>query len=164
MRTSVPVCCSICGEVRTQPDGWFLLTENQWTDRLKVLSWNEALVGYQGVLAACSAAHVQQMVVHWMAVGSLEYPMARVPPDRARWTRQRRGRGSVKVAEPDLNGSRVVGELAVHRESLSRVLRENPESLVAILEALVGALTGSQRPVVAEREEEETESYALTEV
>jgi hypothetical protein len=76
MKTGTPVCCTICGEVRTHPDGWFLLTENQWTDRLKILSWNEALVGHQGVLAACSAAHVQQMVVHWMAVGSLEYPMA----------------------------------------------------------------------------------------
>jgi hypothetical protein len=54
-----------------------MLTENQWTDRLKILSWNETLAGHQGVLAACSAANVQQMVVHWMAVGSLEYPLAR---------------------------------------------------------------------------------------
>jgi hypothetical protein len=164
MKTGTPVCCTICGEVRTHPDGWFLLTENQWTDRLKILSWNEALVGHQGVLAACSAAHVQQMVVHWMAVGSLEYPMARVPSDTTRWARKRRGTGSAKVAEADLNGSRVVGELAGHRESLSRELRENPDSLVGILEALVNALTGHQRPVDAEREEEETESYALTEV
>ena len=67
---------------------------------------------------------------------------------------------------PDLKASRVVGELAVHRESLSRVLRENPESLVGILEALVSALTGHKRAVEAEREEEEeeAESYALTEV
>ena len=56
-----------------------MLTENEWTDRLKILSWNETLAGHQGVLAACGAAHVQQMVVHWMAVGSLEYPLARVP-------------------------------------------------------------------------------------
>jgi hypothetical protein len=164
MKTSAPVCCAICGEARTHPDGWFLLTENQWTDRLKILSWNEALVGHQGVLAACSAAHVQQMVVHWMAVGSLEYPMARVPSDTARWARKRRGTGSAKVAEPDLNGSTVVGEFAVHRENLSRVLREDPESLVGILEALVSALEGHRRPVEGEREEEETESYALTEV
>jgi len=164
MKTSVPVCCTICGEVRTHADGWFLLTENQWTDRLKILSWNETLVGHQRVLAACSAAHVQQMVVHWMAVGSLEYPLARVPSDRTRWSRKRRGSASAKVAEPDLKGSRVVGELAVHRESLSRVLRENPESLVGILEALVSALTGHKHPVEAEREEEEAESYALSEV
>jgi hypothetical protein len=57
-----------------------------------------------------------------------------------------------------------VGELAAHRQSLSRVLRENPESLVGILEALVSALTGHKRPIEADREEEEAESFALTEV
>jgi hypothetical protein len=141
-----------------------MLTENQWTDRLKILSWNETLAGHQGGLAACSAAHVQQMVVHWRAVGSLEYPLARVPSDKARWPRKRRGKDSAKVTEPDLNDSRVVGELAAHRQSLSRVLRENPESLVGILEALVSALTGHKRPIEADREEEEAESFALTEV
>ena len=164
MKTIAPVCCTICGELRTHVDGWFMPTENQWTDRLKILSWNKTLVGHQGVLAACSAAHVQQMVVHWMAVGSLEYPLARVRSDTARWPRKRRGKDSVNLAEPDLKDSRVVGELAVHRESLSRVLRENPESLVGILEGLVSALTGRPRAVEAEREEEEAESYALTEV
>jgi hypothetical protein len=104
------------------------------------------------------------MVVHWMAVGSLEYPLARVPSDRTRWPRKRRGADAGKVTGPDLKDSRVVGELAVHRESLSRVLRENPESLVGILEALVGALAGHKRPVEAEREEEEAESYVLSEV
>jgi hypothetical protein len=164
MKTAAPVCCTICGELRTHVDGWFMLTENQWTDRLKILSWNETLAGHQGGLAACSAAHVQQMVVHWRAVGSLEYPLARVPSDKARWPRKRRGKDSAKVTEPDLNDSRVVGELAAHRQSLSRVLRENPESLVGILEALVSALTGHKRPIEADREEEEAESFALTEV
>ena len=32
------------------------------------------------------------------------------------------------------------GELAVHRESLRRLLMENPESLVPVLDALVNAL------------------------
>jgi hypothetical protein len=52
MKTAVKVCCTICGEACTHGDGWFMLTENQWTDRLKILSWNEALVGYQEVRAA----------------------------------------------------------------------------------------------------------------
>ena len=59
--------------------------------------------------------------------------------DKELSARKRRGKDSAKVTEPDLKDSRVVGELAVHRESLSRVLRENPESLVGILEALVSA-------------------------
>jgi len=36
----------------------------------------------------------------------------------------------------------VVGELAVHRESLERILQESPESLAAIVEALTDALRG----------------------
>jgi hypothetical protein len=37
------VTCAICGEQRQDEDGWFVLVENRWTDRLKILVWNEAL-------------------------------------------------------------------------------------------------------------------------
>lgn len=163
MKAVIPVFCTICGELRAEDDGWFMLTENQWTDRLKILGWNDALAGYPGVHAACGAAHVQQMVVHWMTTGSLEYPMARVPESS---DMRRKGRSTAPpAAEPDIRCAEVVGELAVHRESLSRVLRENPESLIGILEALVTALPGYARPVEGQpEEEEESESYALTEV
>jgi hypothetical protein len=29
------------------------------------------------VYAACGAEHVQQLVIHWMAMGTLDYPFAR---------------------------------------------------------------------------------------
>ena len=73
-----------------------------------------------------------------MATGGLDYPFAHVGavtapsaplPD--------------KVFNQDFSphaGSRVLGELAVHRESLRRLLMENPESLVPVLDALVSAL------------------------
>ena len=141
-----------------------MLTENHWTDRLKILNWNDAMVGQAGVHTACGAAHVQQMVVHWMAMGSLEYPFARVPSTATGSVRKRRGTTAEKPLDPDIRGAKVIGELAVHRESLSRVLRENPASLVGILEALVSALTNPQRPNDAEREEEGADLYALTEV
>ena len=33
--------CAICLEPRLGGEGWFLLTENRWTDRLKILGWND---------------------------------------------------------------------------------------------------------------------------
>lgn len=151
------MCCAICGEERTRADGWFMLTENRWTDRLKILGWNDALAAHPSVYLACGAAHVQQLVVHWMTMGSLEYRFAISTPER-------------KVRKPSAEGSAnvetrgVIGELAVHRESLARILRENPTSLAGVLEALVSALGGRPQVEPSEQveDEEEAEMYALT--
>jgi hypothetical protein len=155
------MCCAICGEERTSADGWFMLTENQWTDRLKILGWNDVLAAHPSVYLACGSAHVQQLVVHWMTMGSLEYPFAIVAPERKTPAGKTTAARSANV---EARGVKVIGELAVHRESLARILRENPESLAGVLEALVGALGG--RPKVERSElvedEEEAEIYALT--
>ena len=141
-------CCAICLEPRWGGDGWFLLTENQWTDRLKILGWNDNLAREPGVYAACGAEHVQQLVIHWMAMGTLEYPFART---------HRGGKGAARknsavpaTPEPDTRGIKVYGELAVHRESLERVLGENPQSLASILLALISALGGQHHSLPAE--------------
>jgi hypothetical protein len=64
-------------EQRQAQDGWFVLVENRWTDRLKILAWSEALASVDETHLACGAAHVKQLVVHWMTMGSLEYPFAK---------------------------------------------------------------------------------------
>ena len=87
-----------------------------------------------GITAACSIEHVEEMVIHWMTTGRLDYPFARTSYGAAGWRR-------ASLANPvDLNGARPIGELAVHRESLERVLSENPQSLQVILDALLDAL------------------------
>jgi hypothetical protein len=126
MRATKPASSAICGEPRTNTDGWFMLTEKRWTDRLRILKWNEALVGQQGVQTACGRTHVQQMVVHCMPMGSLDDPLASIPPLASGWVRGRQRTMPRKATEPDSSDSKVVGELAVQRESLPRVLRENP--------------------------------------
>ena len=132
---SRPFACAVCGEEHVRPLHWYLLTENSWLNRVKVLLWSDALACQPGVSAVCSPEHVQELVAHWMAVGSLNYPFARVPgeqerrvPTATRW-------------EPDSGQGTVVGELAIHRESLSRLLAENPQALSVMLDALVSALT-----------------------
>ena len=155
MKTANAVC-PICGEVRENPEGWFILVENPWTDRLKILSWNETLARTEGARPACSAPHVQQMVVHWMTMGSLDSPFADTA-DTHRFKAVSRLK-VINQPETDMTSSRLLGELAVHRESLLRILRDNPESLAAILEALTSALTNDHPPVPKnEKIEEESE-------
>jgi len=165
MNGRVECRCVICREEHLDSDGWFLLTENRWTDRLKILNWNDVLASQPGVHAACCAGHVQQLVVHWMVTGSLEYPFARSRPEPRRSLLSRPEHPPVRHAEPDLSGSRTLSELAVDRQSLERVLMENPESMVGILKALLSALGSSSVSAIDQPDEEvrnEEELYALT--
>lgn len=125
--------CAICGEANSDPAQWFLVTENHWEDKLKILEWNSWLASQQGIHLACSPSHVQELVVHWMATGSVGHPFARIganSPAR-RWNDLNKFCAGVNTSEV-----RAIGELTVHRESMRRVLNENPESLKSILAAL----------------------------
>ena len=132
------VVCTVCGEQRAPGQIWFLLAESPWEDKLRILQWQDRLASRDGIHRACSAAHVQELVTHWMTMGTLDYPFANagfgpVAPERAP--------GSFVVfEEPDTQDVRQVGELAVHRESVSRALEENPDSLQIILDELSDAL------------------------
>lgn len=130
--------CSICGEINTKYARWFLVAENQWENKLKILEWNNQLAAQSGVHLLCSPSHVQELVVHWMATGSVHHPFARGPLGGADRFIQMPCISSVTVV--DTGGARTIGELVVHRESVIRVLRENPESFQSMLEALSGAL------------------------
>jgi hypothetical protein len=163
MKDSVEPFCTICLEPRTENDGWFLLTENRWTDRVKILGWSDALAAQPGVHAACGAEHVQQLVIHWMAMGTLDYPFARTHSEVKKSVRNPSLPPAVAPTEPDTRGMRVYGELAVHRESLERILSESPESLGSVLTALISALGHHGSPTKVENEEQEDELlYALT--
>ena len=130
--------CAICGDEGLANDHWFLMVENRWEDKLKILHWDEELATDPGVQRACSPAHVQELVVHWMATGGLNYPLARITPGSRAGRRTRTfwdAGGNI-----DTTGARQIGELAVHRESMKRVLNESPQSLKAILDALLSSL------------------------
>ena len=129
--------CAICGEATPDPTQWFLVTENHWEDKLKILEWNSLLASQRGIHLACGPSHVQELVVHWMATGSVSYPFAQTnsySPAR-RWNDFNKLRSVANTA-----GVRTIGELTVHRESMRRVLSENPESLKSVLNALQEAL------------------------
>jgi hypothetical protein len=158
------VClCAICGEEKSADEHWFLVTESRWQDKLKVLCWDDHLAGQAGIYHVCSPAHVQETVLHWMATGGLDYPFARVSARPRRSAR----RNGILLSEPqdvDTSGARQIGELSVDRESISRVLSENPYSLSVILDALLSALQRDTNPVESKMEREGVLHPVLQEV
>ena len=41
--------------------------------KIKILEWNSLLASQHGIHLACSPSHVQELVMHWMATGSISY-------------------------------------------------------------------------------------------
>jgi hypothetical protein len=132
--------CAVCREPRAVPEGWFQLVENRWTDRLRILRFQDALASQPTAYSACCPAHVRELVVHWMTIGRLDIPFAQVPSGTRRIQAERSEPGESTRPESPFSSSSLLGELAVHRESLTRILRENPEALSPVLETLIQAL------------------------
>jgi hypothetical protein len=111
-------------------------------DRLRILEWQDGFSGREGVQAACSAAHVQQLVAHWMATGTLNYSVTE--PWQRSWASilRKHSHHTGPNLHPAINGAKQLVELSVDREGLKRVLQENPASLISMLEALVSAIQG----------------------
>jgi hypothetical protein len=132
--------CAICLQPFRKNQRWFLLTENRWTDRLRILRWDEKLAANAELYPACGVEHVQQLVVHWMTTGSLHYPFActEAPPAVSGSSKSQ---GSRSRAQADTAGMEILGELAVDRNSMPRILVDNAESLGSLLIALAQALT-----------------------
>ena len=152
--------CAICSEERCAGQVWFLVAESHWEDKLRVLEWKDSLALRHGIYAACSAAHVEELVVHWMTTGSLDYPFATVgcKPDKPKL---RLASSLPYVDEPDIRGSRLIGELGVDRESLRRALRDDPNSLQVILDELLTALYRESAGVAARFESSDAICYGF---
>jgi hypothetical protein len=129
--------CAICGEPRLGNEPWFLIAENRWEDKLKILQWNDQLATQGGMRCACSPCHVEELVVHWMTTGSVNHPFAQRPREH-RFPQPH-------IPEPDNpgalpTGARQILELSIDRSTVKRTLNERPQSLNTILHALVIAL------------------------
>jgi hypothetical protein len=124
--------CSVCGLDTFRHTGWFLVIENRWLDRLKILSWHSSLATQKDMKSVCCRQHLKTLIAHWLTQASLRLPPARDLPLPI---------GSdPNLTDVDLGPhaiGRLVGELAVHRESFSRVWSGSPETLECILDALI---------------------------
>jgi len=128
--------CTVCGEMKIDGQIWFLVAESHWEDKLSILQWEDEISLRHGMYGACSPTHVEELVVHWMTTGSLDFPFA-IGQDRLE---QKPGSFLPVIREADTRGARHIGELCVHRESMTRVLQESPDLLQTILDELTDAL------------------------
>ena len=136
MNNPAALACTICGERKRDEHGWFLISEDHWQDKLTLLHWDDRLATQCDMHCACSPDHLQQLVIHWMTTGSIEHPFAIAHSE----TRMDRRPSDWRFWPSEKKGPKPIGELSVHRESMQRVLQENPQSLRSILDALLSAL------------------------
>ena len=139
--------CEVCGAAQ-RGDGWFLVAEDQDRDTLQILKWNSRLAQRSGMRHVCSAAHVEELVSHWMVDNSLDYG----------WSRQ--DAASASLAADAMDESFRLGELMLDRSSFA-ALGERPDMLSSILEAIDGVLQApaTVRSLLAEEEEEVAPTY-----
>jgi hypothetical protein len=124
--------CSVCGLDTFRHKGWFLVVENRWLDRLKILSWHSALATQPDMKSVCSREHLKALIAHWLTQASLRLPPSHYAPMAIS--------SDPSLTDIDLGPEavgRLVGELAVHRESFSRVWSGSPAALEYILDALI---------------------------
>lgn len=146
--------CTICGTESRRHAGWYLVVENQWLDRVKILAWHPVLARQTNMQSVCSGDHLKTLLTHWLNFANLRVLSGGITGKP----------GSVDEgqSEPDpliASVGRLVGELAVHRESLSRMWTGSPQAFECILNALVGRIavessapTLTAAPVALERE------------
>ena len=134
--------CSVCGLDTFRHTGWFLVVENRWLDRLKILSWHPSLARQKDVQSVCCRQHLKTLIAHWLTEASLRLPPAhRLPLPIGSDPALDRCRPSTSP----ISVGRLVGELAVHREAFSRVWSGSPAALECILDALV-TIGGENKP------------------
>ncbi len=125
--------CSLCGIVASRHDGWFLIIENRWLDRLKIFTWHSSLATRKEMKSVCSRQHLRMLIGHWLVDASTRVPPpAGIPPTPI----------SSAPGRQDLNldhnsAEHLLGELSVHRESFSGGWTGSLAALECILDALV---------------------------
>ena len=135
--------CEICG-TRKLNSHWFLVKEDRWRATLEILQWDAKTASESNVGHACSAAHVEQLVSHWVTYGGLNYNNTRPQPQLA----------PVLVEPGPLPN--IVGKLTVERSKLHRGLETQPGMLATILDAIDVAL---QTTEYLEHEEEREQDF-----
>jgi len=125
--------CSVCGADALHRNGWFLLVENRWFDRLKILTWHPLLAAQQDVKSACCRQHLRVLVAHWMNQASLRLDADDVPmPITSDPTR-----GDLNLTSESVG--QLIGELSVYREAFSRSWTGSQTALQCVLDAIIPA-------------------------
>jgi hypothetical protein len=136
--------CSVCGLDTLRRDGWYLVVENRWFDRLKILTWHLSLANQQGVKSACGREHLKVLIGHWLDQDSLRLPAS---AGELLPLTSDAGRYDAQIGENA--AGHLVGELSVYREAFSRVWTGSPTTLESIVDALI-PVNHAERPLAAD--------------
>jgi hypothetical protein len=134
--------CVVCGIETKRHAGWFLVTDNYWLDRVKILSWHPVLAREKGMRGVCSKSHLKILRTHWLSHATLQLLASRRAPLPTSLETLPGSSGSASFA-----AGRVVGELAVERDHLSPVWTGSPEAMECILNALIGDTETPPQPL-----------------
>jgi hypothetical protein len=130
--------CAVCGIETKRHAGWFLVMDNCWLDRVKVLSWHPVLAREGRIRGVCGQLHLKRLLTHWLNHGNLQLLASGAAP----WPIALDDT-LAKSSYARFSVGRVVGELAVERDSSSPVWTGSPEAMECILDALIG---GTEMP------------------
>src|SRR5580700_4464019 len=72
--------CAVCGLDTFRHTGWFLVVENRWLDRVKILTWHSSLACQDSVKSVCCREHLKALVSHWLSQASLRLAPAHYAP------------------------------------------------------------------------------------
>ena len=121
--------CAVCGAQTHYHANWFLVAENRWLDHLKVLSWHPVLADRADMQSVCGEDHLKVLIRHWLTQADLDL----------RNGKQNLPQNAELAQACELSyAGRVLGELAVHRNPLSRNWTGSAQALECILSALTG--------------------------
>jgi hypothetical protein len=129
MKPATRYHCEVCG-IRQKSGDWFLVSEDRDRNTLQILKWSNRLAEHPGMRHLCSAAHVEELVSHWMVDDTLDYGY---PGEDG---------ASAPLAADAMDEAYRLGELLLDRSSFA-ALGERPDMLSSILDAIDGALQAS---------------------
>jgi hypothetical protein len=139
--STIRYTCVVCGKHSDEHAHWLLVIENSWLDRIRVHSWHPVLADQEEMRCVCSWRHLEFLVTHWLTYANLQFQKARNL--RFAFAHHEDVPGEQAVLPPP---GELVGELTVHRESLSRLWTGSPEARESIFDALNGGVRARETP------------------
>lgn len=132
-RDPARLSCVVCGIETKRHTGWFLVMDNCWLDRVKILSWHPLLSQTGKMSSVCGKIHLKTLLTHWLNHANLQLMATGEVPLPITLDTALAGSSYANFAL-----GKILGELAVERDPLSPVWTGSPEAMECILDALIG--------------------------
>ena len=123
--------CSVCGFDSFSRDGWFLVAEDRWLDRLRIFAWHPSLASENGFQSVCGRQHLNVLIGYWLEQANLR--LLSFAEERLQAASDSH---FCNERKDFCLGAKLIGELSVYREGSSHVWAGSPATLESILDAL----------------------------